>query len=48
MLSVAAILIQKTWRGYIFAHALPHAIAQKKSQELYLKKKHDKLLRPQD
>ena len=25
----AAIIIQKTWRGYIFAKALPYALAQK-------------------
>ena len=29
----AAIIIQKTWRGYLFAKALPHALAQAVAQK---------------
>jgi len=29
----AALIIQKTWRGYIFAKALPYALAQARSRK---------------
>ena len=29
----AALIIQKTWRGHIFAKALPYALAQARSQK---------------